>query len=95
MRTLIAGALVLRPATFAAETLDVIVEGDAIADLVPHGSVKGDGMERVDAAGRALIPGLVNGHNHAQTHLAKGLFDRYRRFQKERFGRCASPCGGT
>ena len=34
-------------------------------------------MERVDAAGRALMPGLVNGHNHAQTGLSKGLFDRY------------------
>ena len=77
MKTLIAGALVLLPKTFAAEPLDVIVEGDGIADLVPRGSVKGDGMERVDAAGRALMPGLVNGHNHAQTHLAKGLFDRY------------------
>jgi guanine deaminase len=77
MRTLISGALVLLPATFAAEPLDVIVEGDSIADLVPRGSVKGDAMEKLDASGRALIPGLVNGHNHAQTHLAKGLFDRY------------------
>jgi guanine deaminase len=77
VKTLIAGALVLLPRTFAAEPLDVVVEGDAIADLVPRGSVKGEAMERVDAAGRALIPGLVNGHNHAQTHLAKGLFDRY------------------
>jgi 5-methylthioadenosine/S-adenosylhomocysteine deaminase len=74
---LISGALVLRPGTFAAEALDVLVEGDAIAELVPRGSVKGEGMERIDAAGRALMPGLVNGHNHAQTHLAKGLFDRY------------------
>ena len=77
MKTLIAGALVLLPKTFAAEPLDVIVEGDAIVDLVPRGSVKGEAMERIDAAGRALIPGLINGHNHAQTHLVKGLFDRY------------------
>jgi guanine deaminase len=34
-------------------------------------------MEIVDATGFALMPGLVNGHSHAQTHLAKGLFDRY------------------
>ncbi len=77
MKTLISGALVLLPKTFAAEPLDVIVEGDAIVDLVPRGSVKGEAMERIDAAGRALVPGLINGHNHAQTHLAKGLFDRY------------------
>src|SRR3954470_9680856 len=74
---LIHGASVLRPTTFAAEPLDVLVEGDTIQDLVARGSVKGEGMERIDATGRALMPGLVNGHNHAQTHLAKGLFDRY------------------
>lgn len=74
---LIHGAKVVRPKTFAAEALDVIVEGDTIKDLVAPGSVKGDGMERVDATGRALMPGLVNGHNHATANLAKGLFDRY------------------
>jgi 5-methylthioadenosine/S-adenosylhomocysteine deaminase len=73
---LIAGALVLRPG-FEAEPLDVLIDSGRIADVVPRGSVKGDGMERVDASGRALIPGLVNGHSHAQTHLAKGRFDRY------------------
>lgn len=67
----------MRPKTFAAESLDVIVEGDTIKDLVAPGSVKGEGMERIDASGRALIPGLVNGHNHATANLAKGLFDRY------------------
>ena len=73
---LIKGALVIRPGTFAAEPLDVLIDG-TIADVVPRGSVKGEGMEVIDAAGRALMPGLVNGHNHAQTHLAKGRFDRY------------------
>jgi guanine deaminase len=74
---LIHGARVLRPKSFAAEALDVIVEGDTIKDLVAPGSVKGEAMERIDATGRALMPGLVNGHNHAQANLAKGLFDRY------------------
>src|SRR4051812_13467319 len=73
---LIQGAKVLLP-SFEAEALDLIVEGDAIKDLVAPGSVKGDGMERIDATGCALMPGLVNGHNHAQANLAKGLFDRY------------------
>jgi 5-methylthioadenosine/S-adenosylhomocysteine deaminase len=77
MKKLIAGALVLRPGTFDAEPLDLVIDGGRLADLVPRGSVKGEGMEVIDAAGRAVIPGLVNGHNHAQTHLAKGLFDRY------------------
>jgi len=73
---LIQNALVLIPG-LEAKPLDVLVDGGMIADVVPRGSVKGEGMERVDAAGRALMPGLVNGHNHAQTGLAKGLFDRY------------------
>ena len=73
---LIQNALVLTP-SFKAEPLDVLVENGTIADVVPRGSVKGEGMERVEAAGRALIPGLVNGHNHAQTGLTKGMFDRF------------------
>ena len=73
---LIQNALVLTP-SFEAQPLDVLVDKGTIADVVPRGALKGEGMERVDAAGRALMPGLVNGHNHAQTGLAKGLFDRY------------------
>jgi cytosine/adenosine deaminase-related metal-dependent hydrolase len=73
---LIQNALVLTPG-FEAKPLDVLVDGGTIADIVPHGSVKGEGMERVDAAGKALMPGLVNGHSHAQTVLARGTFDRY------------------
>lgn len=73
---LIHGGRVLRPGSFAVEPLDIVVDGDSIADLVPAGSVKGDAMQRVDARDRLVIPGLVNGHNHAQTGLAKGLFDR-------------------
>lgn len=73
---LIHNALVLTAST-EPQALDVLVDGDTIADVVPRGAVKGDGMERIDAAGRALIPGLVNGHTHAQTGLSKGLFDRY------------------
>lgn len=73
---LIQNALVVTPSA-EPQPLDVLVDGGAIAAVVLRGSVKGDGMERVDATGRALMPGLVNGHNHAQTGLSKGLFDRY------------------
>jgi guanine deaminase len=74
---LIHGGRVLRPGSFAVESLDIVVDGDTIADLVAPGAVAGESMQRVDARDRVVIPGLVNGHNHAQTHLAKGLFDRY------------------
>jgi len=73
---LIQNAVVLTP-SFEAKPLDVLVDEGTIADVVPRGTVKGEGMERVDGTGRALMPGLVNGHNHAQTNLAKGRFDRY------------------
>lgn len=73
---LIQNALVLTPSA-EPQALDVLVDNGTIADVAPRGSIKGEGMERVDAAGRALMPGLVNGHNHAQTGLSKGLFDRY------------------
>lgn len=41
---LIHGAQVLRPRTFAAEALHVIVEGDTIRDVVAAGSVGGKGL---------------------------------------------------
>lgn len=36
------------------------------------GAPTGPGTERVPLAGRALIPGLVNGHSHAFQRLARG-----------------------
>jgi len=73
---LIHGGRVLRPDLECA-TADVLVDGDAIADVVAPGAVKDANARRVDASGKLVIPGLVNGHNHAQTTLAKGLFDRH------------------
>jgi len=72
---LIQNALVLTP-SFEAKPLDVLIDEGSIADVVPRGTISGEGMERVDASGQALMPGLVNGHNHAQTNLTKGRFDR-------------------
>ena len=73
---LIQNALVLTP-SFEAKPLDVLIDDGLIADVVPRGAVRSEGMECVDASGRALVPGLVNGHTHAQTNLAKGRFDRH------------------
>ncbi len=73
---LIRGGRVLRP-DLECVTADILVDGDAIADIVAPGKVRDDNVRPVDAAGKLVVPGLVNGHNHAQTNLAKGLFDRY------------------
>src|SRR5262249_11370493 len=73
---LIHGGRVLRP-SLEADPADILVDGDVIADIVPPGQVKDENVRRIDAAGKLVRPGLVNGHNHAQTNLGKGLFDRY------------------
>jgi 5-methylthioadenosine/S-adenosylhomocysteine deaminase len=73
---LIQGGRVLRP-SLECEAVDILIDGDTIADVVPPGKVKDENVRRVDAMGKLVMPGLVNGHNHAQTNLAKGLFDRY------------------
>jgi len=72
---LIHGGQVLRPGRFTVESLDILVEDGRIRDLVAPGSVRADGMQRFDATDRLVIPGLVNGHHHAQAQLVKGRFD--------------------
>jgi guanine deaminase len=72
---LIEGGLVLRSPDLVVEPLDIVVEGETIADLVAPGSVRAESMQRFDAADRLVMPGLVNGHHHAQAQLVKGRFD--------------------
>jgi 5-methylthioadenosine/S-adenosylhomocysteine deaminase len=62
---LIHGGKVLRPGKTAVEPLDIVLDGETIADLVPPGSVRGEGIEKLDATDKLVIPGLVNGHHHA------------------------------
>jgi 5-methylthioadenosine/S-adenosylhomocysteine deaminase len=73
---LVHGGKVLRPETTAEEPFDIVLDGETIADLVPPGSVRGEGMEKFDATDKLVIPGLVNGHHHAQAQLSKGQFNR-------------------
>jgi guanine deaminase len=73
----IQGGRVLRPHPFSIEPLDIVIEGDTIRDLRPPGTINAQNVQFIDATDKLLIPGLVNGHNHAQSTLAKGVFDRY------------------
>jgi len=69
-RTLIHGGDVLvGNASF--EAVSVLVEGDRIAALLPGGADVAE-AERIDASGRLIIPGLVNGHTHSHGALARG-----------------------
>jgi len=74
---LIKGGRVLNPGNYRFEPADILVEADRILDITAPGSVPTDGRQVIDASDRLVIPGLVNGHNHAQTNLSKGIADRW------------------
>jgi guanine deaminase len=77
VRALVEGGRVLRAGATTFERLDVLIEGEEILDLVTPGTVTDAAVLRHDASDRFVIPGLVNGHTHAQVTLAKGQFDRF------------------
>jgi len=53
----------------------VAVRGDAIVAVGPRAEVEGRfrAARRVDARGRLVLPGLINGHTHAAMTLLRGL----------------------
>jgi guanine deaminase len=64
-------------AAHRAEPADLLVEGDTIREIGPPGLPAPDGARIIDAADRALMPGLVNGHMHGHGALAKGMINDY------------------
>ncbi len=44
--------------------VDVFIEGETIAWIGPHGERRFDGDERLDCAGRTVLPGFVDSHTH-------------------------------
>jgi imidazolonepropionase-like amidohydrolase len=74
MRTLIADVrLIDGVAAAAREHVDVLVDGDRITAIEPHGRGRPDGdpadadgrpAARIDGAGRTLLPGLIDAHTH-------------------------------
>jgi guanine deaminase len=75
-RLLITGARVLAPDALSAPFLDILLEGERIAALLPPGTAVEDAA-RHDATGRLVIPGLVNGHTHGHGGLSKGMGDKW------------------
>jgi guanine deaminase len=76
-KKILRGGLLLDAGRPHSERADIIIDGDTIQDVLPAGQAVSASMETIDAAGKLLIPGLVNAHTHAQTHLAKGTGDRW------------------
>ena len=70
--------MILKGATVATldpprvEAADLRVEGERIVERAPALSPAA-GEEVVDAAGRVVIPGLVNAHTHLYSALARGM----------------------
>jgi 5-methylthioadenosine/S-adenosylhomocysteine deaminase len=56
-----------------AEPTDILIKGDTILSVGPPGLEAPPDAALIDAADRALMPGLVNAHVHGHGTLAKGL----------------------
>lgn len=72
-RTLIAGATVVTMDAGLGELAraDILVEDDRIAAIAP--TIAAEDAERVEAAGRIALPGLVNAHMHTWQTGLRGL----------------------
>lgn len=59
------------------DAADILISGNTIAEIGPPGLAAPEGAETFDATDRLLMPGLVNGHTHGNSSLAKGMGDRW------------------
>ena len=74
---IIRGGRVLDALKHRADPVDILLDGDRIAALMPADGPAPEGAELIDARDRLLIPGLVNAHTHSHGGLAKGSGDRW------------------
>jgi 5-methylthioadenosine/S-adenosylhomocysteine deaminase len=51
------------------------VKGDTIVEIGRPGLPAPPDAKAIDAKGRLLHPGLINGHTHSHGNLAKGMVD--------------------
>lgn len=73
--TVIRGGRVVDIKGHAAPKADILVRGDTIVEIGAKVSAP-DSATMIDAGGRLLHPGLINGHTHSHGNLAKGMVDR-------------------
>ncbi len=60
-----------------AEAADMVIHGDTIREIGPPGTAAPGEASEFDAAGKLLIPGLVNSHTHGHGSFAKGMGERW------------------
>ena len=75
--TVVRNGQVHRNRDHRAEFADVLIKEDRIVEVGPPGLAAPEGAALIDAAGRLLIPGLVNSHTHGHGGLGKGMGDRW------------------
>ena len=68
----IRGGVLLNAADHATTPADILVKDDTIHEIAAPGMAAPDDAREVDAGGKLLIPGLVNGHTHGHGSLSKG-----------------------
>lgn len=75
--TVIRGGRLLDIGRHEAPHRDILVRGDTIAEIGAPGLAAPEGATVVDASGRLMHAGLVNGHTHSHGNLAKGTGERW------------------
>lgn len=69
--------LLLRGTELDGEAVDVAIAGPRIAEIAPHDPARRapEGTRVLEAAGTALLPGLVNAHTHTAMTMMRGYAD--------------------
>lgn len=71
------GGRLLDIAGRTADPADILIVGNRISEIGAPGLAAPEDAEVVNARDRLLLPGLINGHTHGNSTLAKGLGDRW------------------
>lgn len=71
------GGRLLDIAGRTADPADILIVGNRISEIGAPGLATPEDAEVVNARDRLLLPGLINGHTHGNSTLAKGLGDRW------------------
>src|ERR1051325_8179674 len=75
--TVIRGGRLINAGGARAETADILIVGDSIAEVGPPGLAAPANAIAIDARDRLMHPGLINAHMHGHGNLAKGMGDRW------------------